>query len=204
MRAQETQISVALSDDRGYYPQEVWDLCIDHLDMYTEEILDELGSIAWAEGNQYPNNSSIAATTGQLNWGASGSYSEILMQVSTGTAGGVGATAIAAAIKVAYEKIKSRARVGAVWDNFPSADQAEAVAKSRLHQHYGVMIEKLTVTRSDVNTETRRYELELRHEDGRTFGAVFGAIESMPSCTRIWADGEPMLRPEPTLPEQGN
>ncbi|MEU3555067.1 hypothetical protein [Streptomyces fragilis] len=107
---EETHIAVALQHDPGCYPDEVWDVALHHLDMYTEEVLEELKAIAWAENKEYPSYSSISARSGVHNWGASGSFSELLMQVSTGTAGGVGAAAIIGATKLAYEKLKSRSR----------------------------------------------------------------------------------------------
>ncbi|MFC8779717.1 hypothetical protein ACFYY9_11190 [Streptomyces nigra] len=202
MRAQETRVSVALGDDLGHYPDEVWDLELDHLDMFTEEIIDELDAIPWAEGNHAPSHSTVSAQTSKHSWGSSGSYSEIIMQVSTGTAGGVGATAIAAAIKVVYEKLKSRAR-GDSWRRMPSIEEATRLAQSRIHRHYNVAVDKLTLVRSEVDTETQRYDLEFSHEDGRKFGATVGAVSGMPSCTRVWADG-PLARPAPEPVDPGN
>ncbi|MEU1020673.1 hypothetical protein ABZ366_00880 [Streptomyces sp. NPDC005904] len=203
MRAQESRISVALGDDLGHYPEEIWDLQLDHLDMFTEQVIDELDAIAWAEGNEYPSHSTVSARTGNHNWGASGSYSEIIMQVSTGTAGGVGTIAIAAAIKVAYEKLKSRSQ-GDTWRSMPTLEQAANLARSRIHQHYDVATEKLTVIRSDVDSEAQRYDLEFSHEDGRKFGATVGAFPGMPSCTRVWAEGADLMpRPAPEPPNPG-
>jgi hypothetical protein len=111
MRAQESRISVALGDHpAAYYPLEVWDLALDELDMFTEEVIDELSVIPWAENADEPSFSTVSARTTQHNWGASGSSSEIILQVSTGAAGGIGATAIVAAIKTVYEKLKDRSR----------------------------------------------------------------------------------------------
>lgn len=202
MRAQESRISVALGDDLGHYPDEVWHLELDHLDMFTEQVIDELDAIPWAEGKQAPSHSTVSAKTGKHSWGASGSYSEIIMQVSTGTAGGVGATAIAAAIKVVYEKLKGRAQ-GDSWRRMPSAEEAARLGRSRIHQYYDVAVDKLTVVRSSADMETRRHDLEFIHEDGRKFGATIGAITGMPSCTRVWAVG-PLERPAPTPPNQGD
>jgi hypothetical protein len=202
MRAQESRISVALGDDLGHYPDEVWDLDLDHLDMFTEEVIDELDAITWAEGEQAPSHSTVSARTGQHNWGASGSYSEIIMQVSMGTAGGAGATAIAAAVKMVYEKLKSRSQ-GDSWRRLPSTEEAAGLARSRIHQHYDVAIDKLTVIRSSVDAEAQRYDLEFIHEDGRKFGGTVGAITGMPSCTRVWAE-QPLERPAPSPPDPGN
>lgn len=95
MRAQESRISVALGDHpAAYYPLEVWDLALDELDMFTEEVIDELSVIPWAKNADVPSFSTVSARTTQHNWGASGSSSEIIMQVSTGAAGGIGARAI--------------------------------------------------------------------------------------------------------------
>ncbi|KWT61215.1 hypothetical protein ADL21_14645 [Streptomyces albus subsp. albus] len=88
MRAQESRISVALGDDLCRYPDEVWELQLDHIDMSTEDIIDELDVIPWADGREFPNHSTVSARTSKHNWGASTSFSEIIMQVSTGTAGG--------------------------------------------------------------------------------------------------------------------
>ncbi|MCX4449341.1 hypothetical protein [Streptomyces sp. NBC_01789] len=204
MRPQETYIAVSLGDDLGYYPQEVWSLNLTHLDMYTEDVLDELAGITWAEGNDYPNYSAVSATTGERNWGASGSYSEILMQVSTGAAGGVGTLAITAAIKVVYEKLRAHSQSEG-WRDLPTAERAAEIARSRLHQHYEVASEKLTVVRSDVDLETQRYDLEFVHEDGRRFGATIGALTGLPWCTRVWVEGaDPGLRPLPPVPDPGN
>ncbi|MBK3569976.1 hypothetical protein [Streptomyces sp. MBT62] len=200
MRAQESRISVALVGHPIYYPYEVWDLGLDQLDMFTEEVIDELDVIAWADGDR--NNHTVSARTGKHSWGAAGSYSEIVMQVSSNVAGGVGAVAITAAIKVVYEKLKGRAQ-GESWNSIPSSDQAIGLAQDRIHRHYDVDVEKLTVMRSSVDAVAQRYDLEFTHEDGRKFGATVGAIAGMPSCTRVWAEGfEPALRPIPVPPDQ--
>ncbi|MFD4117093.1 hypothetical protein ACFWSJ_27035 [Streptomyces niveus] len=204
MRAQESRISVALGDDLGCYPVEVWDLELDHLDMFTEEVIDALNAISWAEGNEFPSHSSVSARTAQHNWGASGSFSEIVMQLSLGTAGGVGATAITAAIKATYEKLRGRAQ-GDPWQSMPSTEDAVRLARSRIHRHYDVDVEKLTVVRSNIDSETQRYDLEFSHEDGRKFGATVGAMTGLPSCTRVWVEGtEPIPRPVPEPTNPGN
>ncbi|MFF1770136.1 hypothetical protein [Streptomyces sp. NPDC058249] len=204
MRAQESRISVALVEDLGHYPHEVWDLGLDQLDMFTEEVIEELDGIAWAEGNDYPSHSTISARTGKHSWGASGSFSEIVMQISSNAGGGVAAVAVTAAIKNAYEKLMSRA-YGDTWRSMPSTEQAVDMAKSRLHQHYNVAVDKLTVIRTDVDVEAQRYDLEFSHEDGRKFGATVGAIKRMPSCTRVWAEGADLMpRPLPEPPDPGN
>lgn len=106
-KAQESRISVRLADHPVYYPQEAWDLDLDHLDMCTEEAIDELTALRWAENNEWPNHSVVSAKTMQHEWGASGSFSEILMQISTGAVGGVGAADIGGAIKAACGRLKS-------------------------------------------------------------------------------------------------
>lgn len=205
MRAQESRVSVALGDHPAvYYPLEVWDLSLDELDMFTEEIIDELGVIPWAENADVPSFSTVSARTTQHNWGASGSSSEIILQVSTGAAGGIGATAIVAAIKTVYEKLKDRSR-GDSWGSVPSIEDAVRIATAHIHQHYDVAIDKLTVTRSSLDAEAGRHDLDFVHEDGRKFGATVGAIAEMPSCTRVWAEGGDLMpRPAPTPPGPGN
>ncbi|MFJ1815972.1 hypothetical protein [Streptomyces sp. NPDC088139] len=204
MKAQESRISVALVSDLCHYPHEVWDLGLDQLDMFTEEVFEELHTIAWAEGNEYPNHSSMSAKTGQHNWGASGSFSEIIMEVGSSAGGGVGAVALTAAIKSAYEKLRSRA-YGDAWRSMPSTDQAVEIAKSSLHRHYDVAVARLTVIRSDMDAEAQRYEIEFSHEDGRKFGATLGAIKGLPSCTRVWAEGADLVpRPAPAPSDPGN
>ncbi|MFF9274587.1 hypothetical protein [Streptomyces griseosporeus] len=203
MKATESHIVVALVEDLGHYPYEVWDLGLDHLDMFTEEVLEELHAIAWAEGNRYPSHYTMGGRTGQHNWGASGSFSEIIMQVASNAGGGVGAVATTAAIKSVYEKLRSRAH-GDAWRTMPSEERAVELAKSRLHQHYAVAVDKLTVIRSDMDVQAQRYDIELSHEDGRKFGATVGAIRGMPSCTRVWAEGADLMpRPAPTPPDPG-
>ncbi|MFC8412422.1 hypothetical protein [Streptomyces coelicoflavus] len=201
---EETHIAVVLQDDHGCYPDEVWDVVLRHLDMYTEEVLQELKTIAWAENKKFPNHSSISARSGVYDWGASGSFSELLMQVSTGTVGGVGAMAIAGATKLVYEKLKSRSR-GEAWSQIPTLERAVELASARIHQHYEVAIDELTVARSDVDMEAQRYDIDFVHADGRRFGATVGAITGMPWCTRIWSEGtEPLRRPEPVSPMLGD
>lgn len=196
MRAQESRVTVALVSDLSHYPYEVWDLALQHLDMFTEEVIDELGTIPWAEGEKYPRHSTVAAQTGEHNWGASGSFSEIVMQVSTNAGGGVGAVALTAAIKSVYDRLKSRAH-GDARRSVPSLEEAALIAKSSLYRHYDVAADGLTVVRSSIDIDAQRYELTFRHEDGRKFGAVVGALAGMPSCTRVWAEGDDLLpRPE--------
>ncbi|MGW3262796.1 hypothetical protein [Streptomyces sp. NPDC001056] len=200
MRAQESRISVALVGHPIYYPYEVWDLGLDQLDMFTEEIIDELDAIAWADGER--SNHTVSARTGKHSWGAAGSYSEIVMQISSNVAGGVGAVAITAAIKTVYEKLKGRSQ-GETWNFMPSAERALGLAQDRIHRNHDVDVEKLTVVQSSADAEAQRYEFEFTHEDGRKFGATVGAIAGMPSCTRVWVQNfEPGLRPLPALPDQ--
>ncbi|MGW3312197.1 hypothetical protein ACWDG9_37080 [Streptomyces sp. NPDC001073] len=204
MRAQESRISVELVADLGHYPHEVWDLGLDQLGMFTEEVIEELDAIAWAEGKDYPNHSTISARTGKHSWGASGSFSEIIMQVSSNAGGGIATVAVTAAIKTVYEKLKSRA-YGDTWRSMPDADQAVQIAKSTLYRHYNVAGDRLTVIRLDVDVEAQRYDLEFSHEDGRKFGATVGAIKGMPSCTRVWVEGADLMpRPLPEPPDPGN
>ncbi|MFJ3761113.1 hypothetical protein [Streptomyces sp. NPDC090080] len=204
MRAQESRVSVALTIDLSHYPYEVWDLALQHLDMFTEEIIDELGTIPWAEGKAYPQHSTVSAKTGEHNWGASGSFSEIIMQVSMNAGGGVGAVALTAAIKSVYGKLKSRSH-GDARRSVASLDEAARIARSSLYRYYDVAADRLTVVRSSVDVETQRYELEFRHMDGRRFGAVVGAVTGMPSSTRVWVEGDDLLpRPEPEPPSPGN
>ncbi|WP_432174562.1 hypothetical protein [Streptomyces sp. Tue6028] len=204
MRAQESRISVALVETLHHYPSEVWELGLVHLDMFTEEVVEELDAIAWSEGNEYPNHSSISAKTGKFNWGASGSFAEIIMEVSSNAGGGVGAVAVTAAIKSVYEKFRSRSQSGA-WQSMPSPDEAVSIAKSSLHRHYNVAFDNLAVVRSDADAESRRYDFEFSHSDGRKFGATVGAIKGIPSCTRVWAEGNDLMpRPDPTPPDPGN
>ncbi|MEU2869144.1 hypothetical protein ABZ769_08050 [Streptomyces olivoreticuli] len=172
--------------------------------MFTEEVIEELDTIAWAEGNRYPTHRTISAKTSKHSWGASGSFSEVIMQVSSNAGGGVAAVAVTAAIKHVYEKLRKRAH-GDSWRSMPSTDQAVNLAKSRLHRHYNVARDKLTVIRSDVDIEAQRYDLEFSHEDGRKFGATVGAITKMPSCTRVWAEGADLMpRPVPPRQDPGN
>ncbi|MGA5498191.1 hypothetical protein ACPCSP_27965 [Streptomyces cinereoruber] len=204
VKAQEARVSIELVEHPTYYPEEAWDLDLDLLDMVTEEVMEELAAISWAEGKKYPNFNAVSAKTSQLNWGASGSFTEILMQVSVGAAGGAGGTAIHAAIKLVYEKLKSRSQ-GESWSNIPSADEAARLAKSRLHQHYGVAADKLRVTGSNVDADAERYEIDFVHEDGRKFGAIVGAVKGIPSCTVVRMEsGEPVLRPLPDTQSQGD
>ncbi|WP_445269026.1 hypothetical protein [Streptomyces sp. DSM 41634] len=188
MKAQESRIAVQVVEYPTEHPQEAWDLQLDHLDMYVEEVMEELQAIRWAEGSHAPNHCSIQAKSSRHNWGGSSTFSEIVMQVSTGTVGGVGATAIGAAVKIVYERLKARSQ-GESWDTIPSADEAVRIARSRLHLHYGAESDKLRVTSSEVDAGTQRYDLEFAHEDGRQFGATVGAIDGIPSCTHVWMRG---------------
>ncbi|MFF2787597.1 hypothetical protein ACFVT6_12630 [Streptomyces sp. NPDC058049] len=188
MKAQESRIAVQVVDYPTEPPLEAWDLQLDHLDMYVEEVMEELQAVRWAEKGGAPNHCTIEAKSSRHNWGGSGTFSEIVMQVSTGTVGGVGATAIAAAIKIAYERLRDRSQ-GESWSTIPSADEAVRLARSRLHLHYGADSDKLSVTSSEVDASIQRYDLEFSHEDGRQFGATVGAIDGIPSCTRVWMRG---------------
>ncbi|MET8577232.1 hypothetical protein [Streptomyces sp. NPDC005012] len=204
MKAQESHISVALVRDLAHYPHEVWDLRLGQLDMFTEEVIEELDRIAWAEGNEYPNYSAISAKTGKFNWGASSSFSEILMELSTNAGGAVVGGAVILCIKSTYEKLISRAR-GDVWKSMPSVEEAVGIGKSRLNRHYDVAVEKLTLIRTDVDAEAQCYEFEFTHEDGRKFKAIVGAIKGIPSCTRVSAEGANVMpRPAPEPPDSGN
>lgn len=200
MRPQESYISVSLVEDLSFYPQEVWGICLCDLDLFTEEIVAELDKISWADGNEYPRSRTFSARYGVHEWGASGSFANIAMQLATDAAGGASAVAVVAAIGAVFRKLKSRSQ-GEMWRTVPTTEEAIRLAKARIKEHYDIAVDNLEVIASEIDAEANRYDLTFAHSDGRKFGATVGAVSGLATCVRVWSDGATRV-PRP-LPEPG-
>ncbi|MET9460523.1 hypothetical protein ABZY05_36480 [Streptomyces canus] len=184
VQAQESRITVQIVPHPTAYPEEVWEVDLEHVDMSTEEILEELSRIAWAEGGKYPANFVLSGRHGHHSWGASGSFAEFVIQMSSGMGGGLGVLAVQAAIKGAFEKIRKRATRDS-WENLASEEEARNLARMKIHAHYDIPLEDLALTGSQADASTATYAFSFTGL-GKKFGAQVTTLEGITCCTKVW------------------
>lgn len=183
-----TTVIMNLTDHPGVEPEVSWILPLDSLDMSVEETIEQLQALTWSTGEDYPVMSSLQSRYGIHNWGSSSSFAEFILSLSAGGLGSLGATAIDAAVRNSFRKLRDRAR-GDDWGDVISEEDALSVAKSRVASQYNVEAEALIVRRAQTDVVERSHEFEFTHADGRSFGAVVGIFRDSPTCTRIWRAG---------------
>ncbi|MEW2312246.1 hypothetical protein AB0918_27045 [Streptomyces sp. NPDC006864] len=183
-----TTVIVNLTDHPGVEPEVSWILPLDALDMSVEETIEQLQALTWSTGEEYPVMSSLHSRYGIHNWGSSSSFAEFILSLSAGGLGSLGATAIDAAVRESFRKLRDRAR-GDDWGDVISEEDALGVAKSRIASQYNIEAEALSVRRAQTDAVERSHEFEFIHTDGRSFGAVVGIFKDSPTCMRIWRSG---------------
>lgn len=183
-----TTVIVNLTEHPGVDPEVSWILPLDALDMSVEETIEQLQALTWSTGEDYPVMSSLQSRYGIHNWGSSSSFAEFILSLSAGGLGSLGATAIDAAVRESFRKLRDRAR-GDDWGDMISEEDAMNVAKSRIVSQYNVEAEVLTVRKVETDVVERSHEFEFVHADGRSFGAVVGIFKDSPTCMRIWRSG---------------
>ncbi|MFE2094901.1 hypothetical protein [Streptomyces sp. NPDC059460] len=183
-----TTVIVNLTDYPGTAPEASWILPLDALDMSVEETIEQLQALTWLTGEEHPVMSSLQSRYGVHNWGSSSSFAEFILNMSAGGFGALGATAIDAAVRDTFRKLRDRAR-GDDWGSVISEEDALSVAKSRIASQYDVEAEELTVRKAQTDAVVRSHEFEFGHADGRAFGAVVGIFKDSPTCMRIWRSG---------------
>ncbi|GHF80239.1 hypothetical protein [Streptomyces griseosporeus] len=201
MQAQESRVTVQIVSHPTAYPEEVWEVNLEHISMSTEEILDELSKIAWAEGGEYPAHFVLRGQHGHHSWGASGSFGEFVLQLSSGMGGGLGVVAVQAAIKSTFEKIRKRAARDS-WENLATEEEAQNVARMKINSHYDVALDDLTLVGSDVDAQAAKYAFNFRDAQGRSFGAEVMPLEGIVCCSRIWMRNYEMT-PRPEFRSEG-
>lgn len=179
--------TVKLLDQLDAEPSEVWILNVESLEMTSDEVVKELQDLTSRPGARYPLMSNISARQGILNWGASSSLSQFLLEMGAGGLGSIEAAGIAAAIRYTYGKFRDRSQ-GDPWGESISEDVALAQAKARIVEHYGVAEDALSVQRAETNAADKRFEFTFAHTDGRSFGAEVGVIKDSPTCMRLWRE----------------
>ncbi|MEV3849337.1 hypothetical protein ACIF6H_03565 [Streptomyces microflavus] len=183
-----TTVIVNLTDHPGVEPEVSWILPLDALDMSVEETVEQPQALTWSTGEEYPVMSSLQIRYGIHNWGSSSSLAEFILSLSASGLGSLGATAIDAAVRESFRKLRDRARDDD-WGDVISEEDALSVAKSRITSQYNVEAEELTLRRAQTDAVERSHEFEFTHTDGRSFGAVGGIFKDSPTCTRIWRSG---------------
>ncbi|MFI1923437.1 hypothetical protein [Streptomyces sp. NPDC020377] len=176
---------VKLTDHPTSAPDEVWILSLDGFQMPSEDVIKELLSLTHLPGGDYPVMSHIGSRQGITNWGASSSFVEFILEMSSSGLGGVGTVAVAAAIKSRYAKFRDRSR-GDHWGDMISEETALELARMRIAAQYDVDRESLRLSRSETDAASQRFEFTFNHPDGRSFGAEIGILRRAPTCTRIW------------------
>ncbi|MEV6198793.1 hypothetical protein AB0M64_02325 [Streptomyces sp. NPDC051771] len=168
-------------------PEEIWILDVESLEMTSDEVIKELQDLTWRPGAPFPLMSSIRGRQSILNWGASSSLSEFILEMGAGGLGGLEAAGLAAAIRYTYGKFRDRSQ-GDPWGESIAEEVALAQAKARIVEHYGVAEDALTVRRAETNAVDKRFEFTFSHTDGRSFGAEVGVIKDAPTCMRLWRE----------------
>ncbi|WP_327375416.1 hypothetical protein OG393_16545 [Streptomyces sp. NBC_01216] len=171
-------------------PDQVWVLSLDTFQMPADDVIKELEALTWLPGAEYPVMSHISARQGVTNWGASSSFMEFVLEMSSSGLGGVATLAVSAAVKELYSKLRGRSQ-GDHWGDVISEETAVAVAKQRIASQYGVEGDSLTLSRSETDAANRSFHFAFSHPDGRSFGAEVGILKDAPTCMRIWRQVAP-------------
>ncbi|QGZ49990.1 hypothetical protein GPZ77_17855 [Streptomyces sp. QHH-9511] len=172
-------------DHPSVEPDEIWILNVEGLEMTADEVIKELQDLTWPPGQPFPLMSNIGARQGIMNWGASSSFSEFLLEMGAGGLGGLEAAGLGAAIRYTYGKFRARSQ-GDPWEDSISEDVALAQAKARIVEYYSVAEDDLSVQRSETDGVDEIFKFTFIHLDGRTFGAEVGVIRQSPTCMRLW------------------
>ncbi|MFE7515625.1 hypothetical protein ACFU8I_31035 [Streptomyces sp. NPDC057540] len=181
---------VKLTDHPALDPDEVWIFSLDSFDMPADDVIKELEALTWLRGAQYPAMSQISSRQGITNWGASSSFMEFVLEMSSNGAGGVATVVVSEAVKALYSKLRGRSR-GDHWEDVVSEETAIAVAKRRITSQYNVEGDSLTLSRSETDAANRSFHFTFSHPDGRSFGAEVGILKDAPTCMRIWRQVAP-------------
>ncbi|WP_128643420.1 hypothetical protein [Streptomyces sp. SS] len=179
-----------LTDHPTSAPDEVWILSLDSFQMPADDVIKELEALTWLRGAEYPTMSRISSRQGITNWGASSSFIEFVLEMSSNGAGGVGTVVVAAAVKALYSKFRERSQ-GDHWGDVVPEETAIAVAKLRIASQYSVESESLTLSRSETDAANRSFTFTFNHPDGGSFGAEVGILKDAPTCMRIWRQVSP-------------
>ncbi|MEU5689539.1 hypothetical protein DEJ48_18795 [Streptomyces venezuelae] len=181
---------VKLTDHPTSEPDEVWVLSLDSFEMPADDIIKELEALTWLRGAEYPAMSHISSRQGITNWGASSSFMEFVLEMSSNGMGGVTTVVVSEAVKALYSKLRRRSQ-GDHWGNVISEETAIAVAKQRIASQYDVEGDSLTLSRSETDAANHSFHFTFSHPDGRSFGAEVGILRDAPTCMRIWRQVAP-------------
>ena len=181
---------VKLTDHPTSEPDEVWVLSLDSFEMPADDIIKELENLTWLRGAEYPVMSHISSRQGITNWGASSSFMEFVLEMSSNGMGGVTTVVVSEAVKALYSKLRRRSQ-GDHWGDVISEETAIAVAKQRIATQYDVEGDNLTLSRSETDAANRSFHFIFSHPDGRSFGAEVGILRDAPTCMRIWRQVAP-------------
>ncbi|MEU3952835.1 hypothetical protein AB0F45_11000 [Streptomyces achromogenes] len=179
-----------LTDHPTSEPDEVWVLSLDSFEMPADDVIKELEALTWLRGTEYPAMSHISSRQAITNWGASSSFMEFILEMSSNGMGGIATVVVSEAVKALYSKLRERSQ-GDHWGDAVSEETAIAVAKQRIASQYSVEGDSLTLSRSETDAENRRFHFAFSHPDGRSFGAEVGLLKDAPTCMRIWRQVAP-------------
>ncbi|MFJ2820714.1 hypothetical protein ACIO7M_06315 [Streptomyces toxytricini] len=181
-----------------YYPEAVWTLEVGELDMTGQEIVAELRNITTLHGaREFPAENSISARESSLDWGASSSFGEYILELSISAVGGVGAVALGSALRTAFEKIRSHGHAPTTPRGPVDADEARRLLYSHIALHYGLKETQLTEISHTHSPADGVHEFSFTTDDGFEYGGVIGSPNEPLECTRVWKKTGPLqLRPE--------
>ncbi|MEU8838485.1 hypothetical protein AB0D97_05030 [Streptomyces roseus] len=188
MEALTAKVIVNLTEYPGMQPDTSWVLSLDSLDIPAEEALGELRTLSRIGPTGRPVPNSLSSRAGEHDWGGSSSSAEFLLELSAGGLGALSATAIDAAVRDVFRRLRARARSDS-WGELMTEEQALGAARTRIAAQYGVPADELVVQGAEVDAVEGTHAFTFSHADGRSFGAVVGLLKDAPSCMRVWRKG---------------
>ncbi|WP_406187786.1 hypothetical protein [Streptomyces anulatus] len=190
MEVLSARIAVRLTSGLHRPPREAWTLSLIEIGVPVEGIKEDLATLTTLDGElDFPVSNSLSVQTSETNWGASGSFGEFILELSSDALGGAGGMGIGAGIGFLISKVKGRTQSA-----FPSQplDRAQAAELVRTHiaLHYTEVGEDLIEIASSLALDTGVHEFTFKSPSGREYGGTAGEISGAPTCTRVWYKAE--------------
>ncbi|MEU0184180.1 hypothetical protein ABZ312_23760 [Streptomyces sp. NPDC006207] len=197
MRVSECLISVRVVDQLIHYPSEVWSYELGEVDATGDDIAEYLHSIATLDGHkEYPTSNVVSIQESRTNWGASGSFAEYAITLASDITGGAGAVAFAAAVRTAFERIKTRSRPDAPSAEI-TAEEAQEILRRHIVRNYDIDNESLQEISSASSPISGTFEFSFLAPDGTEYGGIVSPVDGLPGCTKVWRKSTtPRLRQE--------
>ncbi|MFD3379221.1 MULTISPECIES: hypothetical protein [unclassified Streptomyces] len=190
MEVLSARIAIRLAPGPHQPPHEAWTLSLIEIEVPVEGIKEDLTSLTTLNGTlDFPVSNSLSVQTRETNWGASGSFGEFILDLSTGALGGASGVGIATGIEYVVAKVKGR-----IQDVFPSQSidrsQAAELVRTHIELHYTEPSGDLTEVASSTALDTGIHEFTFKSPSGREYGGTAGEISGAPTCTKVWYKSE--------------